>query len=111
MPHGNVRGVWGFLFKGKRDTKKERILSAIILQITKDKMETKPLKEFVEEIFQGKNAVKTMKTPTMTKLLELSALQDWFNVMWGVRLEINVVPAEPMSNNFFSKEASQNLDF
>lgn len=71
-------------------------------------MEKIKLKDWVNTLIES-NMVKVMGSGVLPKLLELSALQDWFNAMYGIDLEVYVKPAEVEENKFYSKGAVEQL--
>lgn len=66
------------------------------------------LKDWIEKIHED-SIVKVLHSGVIPKLLELSALSDWFNAMYGVDLEVYVKSVERRDNEFFSKEAADRL--
>ena len=41
------------------------------------------------------------------KMIELEAIDNFFNLMYGVELEINIIPVEPKAGKFFSKAIAE----
>lgn len=58
------------------------------------------LKEFMEEIFK-EGVFQAMNTAR--DLIELEAIEQRINLLWGVELEIRVKPAEIKEGRFYGK--------
>lgn len=44
---------------------------------------------------------------TAEQLFKLQAIENWFNLMWGIELDIEVKPCEPQGNRFYSKSIAK----
>lgn len=63
-------------------------------------MEKMPLKQFLE------SAVKDSPMQVLTcaeKLMQLEQIENYLNLLWGIDLEINVVPAVKHEGRYFGK--------
>lgn len=64
-------------------------------------------KEFLDELAKPEDgAIKRMKTLAQLapKVLELEAIERWFNVMYGVEFEINIKPTKRWDGRNYKAE-------
>ena len=64
------------------------------------------LKEFIEYAFK-ENMFEVMDT--IRELVELEGIEKNLNIMWGIKLDIKVKPAERKEGRFFGKNTIESL--
>lgn len=69
-------------------------------------MEKMPLRQFMEETFND-TPIDGLKLAS--KLIELESIENWLRLMYGVELEIDVVPAEVPDGRFYGKSIAESL--
>jgi len=65
------------------------------------------LKQFIEKMFE-ENPMGAMNTAR--DLIELVAIEQRLNLMWGVELDIKVVPIEQKEGRFYGKGLIETLN-
>jgi len=63
------------------------------------------IKEFMDSV----PIMAKMERGLITKLIELEAIDDYINVMFGVELDIKVRPAEKREGRFYGKSLIEKL--
>lgn len=58
------------------------------------------LKEFMEQVFKDSPMA---ALGTAEKLLQLEHIENYLNLMWGINLDIKIVPAEQHEGRFYGK--------
>lgn len=66
------------------------------------------IKEFIDYWAQNNN-IKMMERGLITKLIELEGIDNYLNVMFGIKLDIKVRPAEKMEGRFYGKSLVEKL--
>jgi hypothetical protein len=65
------------------------------------------LKQFIEKMFE-KNPMNALNTAR--DLIELEAIEQRLNLMWGVELDIKVVQTEQKEGRFYGKGSIETLN-
>lgn len=65
------------------------------------------LKEFIEESIKHGSMISAMQLGG--KLIELQAITNYINLLYGVELEIEVKPAERKQNDFYGRGLIDNI--
>lgn len=70
------------------------------------------LKEFTEEVVKpSMNSIKSMGNfgSLIERMIQLEAIENWINVMYGVELDIKVRPVERKQGRFYGKGIIESL--
>lgn len=68
--------------------------------------ESMSLKEFIDGLFETSpmGAIQAGG-----KLIELEAIENWLNLMYGVNLDIRVIPTEQKEGRFYGKSLIEKI--
>jgi len=71
-------------------------------------MEKMPIKKFCEDVLKQNGPLPALNLAV--KLMELESIENWLRLMYGVELEVNVVPAEVLEGRWYGKGIAEQLN-